>query len=106
MEEYLCIARPSPIKSSAAAETREQKRTRSELGFTTGYLLFEKVGDTGSEYAPETLGTTGIPGIGEAESEALSNDAALRSVVQAWSTLDQPIREAIALLARQGKGGD
>ncbi|TWT76193.1 hypothetical protein CA13_66840 [Planctomycetes bacterium CA13] len=63
--------------------------------------IFVSMGDTGSEHSPETRGISMIPGIGEAECEALSNDAALRSVVQAWSTLNQPIREMIAILVRQ-----
>ena len=103
-------------KQQAAAASGANEQAQKKIPRNAGSLPLppppvilgqsDVMGDTGSEYAPETLGTTGIPGIGEAESEALSNDAALRSVVQAWSTLDQPIREAIALLARQGKGGD
>ncbi|WP_068257831.1 hypothetical protein [Rubripirellula obstinata] len=60
----------------------------------------------GCETSAKTRAFTEVFGVPEAEGEALGYDAALRSVVQAWSTLDQPIREAIALLARQGKSGD
>jgi len=34
-------------------------------------------------------------GLPEAKAEAVKNDAALRSVVQAWSTLDQATKDII-----------
>jgi hypothetical protein len=56
------------------------------------------MGDTGSERSPENRGTSMIPGIGEAECEAISTAARLRELIQLWSTLvwdeerKQPVR--------------
>ena len=61
------------------------------------------MGDTGSELLPELRGISMIPGIGEAECEALSNDVTLRELVQLWSTLDLSVQRAILTIARQSK---
>jgi hypothetical protein len=58
---------------------------------TLGFAGFSGVGDTEFEYARETQGISMIPGIGEAECEALSSDATLRELVQLWSTLDTTV---------------
>jgi hypothetical protein len=39
-------------------------------------------------------------GIPEAKGEAICNDAALRDIVQAWSTLGKPVQHAILLLVK------
>ena len=80
--------------------------TRNGLVLSDRKLLLRKklkVGDTGSELLPELRGISMIPGIGEAECEALSNDVTLRELVQLWSTLDLSVQRAILTIARQSK---
>ena len=59
------------------------------------------MGDTGSEHSPETRGISMVPGIGEAECEAIASDATLRDLIRLWSALDVSVRQAIAVIARR-----
>ena len=58
------------------------------------------MGDAGSEYASETPGFGVLAELGEAEHEALSNDAALRELVRLWSTLESSVQLAILTIAQ------
>lgn len=54
---------------------------------------FFRMGDTGSEYAPESPCFEAFAELGEAESEALSSDATLRDLVRLWSTLSKETKD-------------
>jgi len=87
-------------RATIKRKSREMRAQCNTTPFRSIRSNAASMGDTGSELLPDSLCFRAIADLGEAECEAFSNDAALRSVVQAWSTLDQPIREAIALLVK------
>ncbi|TWT69726.1 hypothetical protein [Crateriforma conspicua] len=62
------------------------------------------MGDEGLENTAKTLENSGFGGLGEAESEAIRTDAALRDLVRLWSTLSDDAKRVIATVANADAG--
>jgi len=58
------------------------------------------MGVEGLDSSPKTSCYATFIGMGEAECEALANNATLRDLVRLWSTLDQSVQDAIIAIVR------
>ena len=61
------------------------------------------MGDTECESTADSLENTSISKQGDALSDVIASDAALRELVRLWSTLDLGIRQAVVAIARHGQ---
>ena len=59
------------------------------------------MGDTGRECAADSLENTSISKPGDALSDVIASDATLCELVLLWSSLDEPIRQAILTIAKR-----
>lgn len=84
--------------SKSHQRSHKKSRQRNATGFS--------VHPRGCETSAKTRTFCEVFGVPEAEAEALGLDASLRRLVRSWSTLSQPIKDAILLIVENGSSGD